>query len=169
MHGRIDFKKWRVLQWMYENSYFTPSGLCQNKTTFHRYGEIISLALLCDVPHPFSAGPVLLMRPPCCEHGGNSAFAGHFFSTIPTKSAIKDRAGKFQFEKWQFGKKWCWRSDWTLLKCLVVLATQSEILRRSQWPDLLKVFSILVFPAGHPRLFKDSFESLCWGPSKGNV
>lgn len=92
---------------MYGNSYSTPSGLCQNKTTFPQYGEIISLALLCTVPHPFSAGPVLLMKPPCGEHGSNGAFAGHFFSTIPAKSAVGNQSGKFQFEKWQFRKNWC--------------------------------------------------------------
>lgn len=89
---------------MYGNSYFAPSGLCKNKTIFHQYWKIISLALLCAVPHPFSAGPVLLIKPPCCQLGGNSAFAGHFFSTVPTESAVRDQFGKFQFEKWQFRK-----------------------------------------------------------------
>lgn len=82
---------------MYGNSYFTPSGLFLSVWGNYFLGI--------TVPYPFSAGPVLLMKPPCCEHGGNSTFAGHLFSAIPTKSAVGDRSGKFPFEKWQFRKK----------------------------------------------------------------
>lgn len=95
---------------MYGNSYFAPSDLCQNKATFPQFWEIIYLAVHCAVPHAFSAGPVLLLKPPCCQLGGSSAFGGHFFYAIPVEFAVRDQTGKFQFEKWPFRKNCCWMS-----------------------------------------------------------
>jgi len=89
---------------MYGKVILHPQAFARTKPLFISYGGIISLALLCTVPHLFSAGPVLVIKPPCCERGGHSAFAGHFFSTVPTKSAVGDRSGKFLLEERQFSK-----------------------------------------------------------------
>lgn len=138
---------------MYRNSYFAPSGLCQNKTTFLQYWEIISLASLHTISCPFSAGPVLLMGPPCCRLQGNSAFAGHFFSSIPanqlTETSLKNGS---------LGKNCNWRSDCAFLKYLVVLGTR--FLAGACWApsESLLHFGI---PSRHSWLL-DSSEILCW-------
>lgn len=157
---------------MYGNSYLAPSGLCQNKTTFLQYWEIISLASLHTVSRPFSAGPVLLMRPPCSQLQGNSAFAGHFFSSIPSKLADSDQSGKLQSEKWQFRKKLQLKVRLSFCEVSGGPGSQSgtlgtRFLAGACWApsESLLCFGI---PSGHPWLL-DSSEILCWGPLKGNI